>query len=86
MANHPPKRCVVVVWDEDERTLVSYTLDVDNVRAVTRRAFPMDLPASDYDDRFGDEFARRFGAATLNLLALSNRGLKPLIQITPATD
>ena len=86
MAEHPEKRCVVVMWSDERQALVSYTLDVSKVMAVTSRQFPLELPAADYDHRFDDEFARRFGGATLNLLALSNPGLKPLIKVTEADD
>jgi hypothetical protein len=86
MASHPDKRCVVVMWSDEKQALVSYTLDVSKVLAVTTRLFPLELPAADYNNVFDDEFARRFGGATLNLLALSNPDLKPLIQITEAAD
>ena len=86
MANHPEKRCVVVMWSEEKQALVSYTLDVDKVLAVTQRQFPLELPLSDYGYTFDDEFARRFGGATLNLLALSNPDLKPHIRVTQAED
>ncbi|BCF87514.1 MULTISPECIES: hypothetical protein [Paraburkholderia] len=86
MANHPEKRCVVVMWSEDKQALVSYTLDLEKVLAVTARLFPVELPVSEYNNEFDDEFARRFGGATLNLLALSNPGLKPYIKVTQADD
>lgn len=86
MANHPEKRCVVVMWSDEKQALVSYTLDVAQVLAVTSRLFPLEVPAADYENGFDDEFARRFGGATLNLLALSNPDLKPLIKITEADD
>jgi hypothetical protein len=86
MANHPDKKCVVVMWSEEKQALVSYTLEVDRVLAVTQRQFPLELPAADYNNAFDDEFARRFGGATLNLLALSNPGLKPFVKFTPAEE
>ncbi|BBP94881.1 hypothetical protein BSFA1_00100 [Burkholderia sp. SFA1] len=86
MANHPDKRCVVVMWSDEKQALVSYTLDVSKVLAVTSRLFPLELPAADFNNVFDDEFARRFGGATLNLLALSNPDLKPLIKVTEAED
>jgi hypothetical protein len=86
MHNHPGKRCVVVMWSDDKQALISYTLDVSKVLQVTSRLFPLELPASDYGNVFDDEFARRFGGATLNLLALSNPDLKPLIKVTEAED
>ncbi|MBN3846464.1 hypothetical protein G3N58_06400 [Paraburkholderia sp. Ac-20342] len=84
MANHPNKRCVVVMWSEEKQALISYTLDVEKILAVTQRLFPMELPLADYGYSLDDEFARRFGGATLNLLALSNPDLKPHIKVTPA--
>ncbi|WP_156992072.1 hypothetical protein [Paraburkholderia oxyphila] len=86
MANHPEKRCVVVMWSEEKQAVVSYTLDEEKVLAVTSRLFPLELPVADYNDTLDDEFARRFGGATLNLLALSNPGLKPFIKVTQADD
>jgi hypothetical protein len=86
MHNHPEKRCVVVMWSDEKQALISYTLDVSKVLAVTSRLFPLELPANDYNNAFDDEFARRFGGATLNLLALSNPNLKPLIKVTAAED
>ncbi|MDR5754237.1 MULTISPECIES: hypothetical protein [unclassified Caballeronia] len=56
------------------------------VRAVTSRLFPLELPAAEYNNVFDDEFARRFGGATLKLLAHSNPDLKPLIKVTDAAD
>ncbi|MGF6508613.1 MULTISPECIES: hypothetical protein [unclassified Paraburkholderia] len=64
----------------------SYTLDVEKVLAVTTRQFPLELPVADYNNTLDDEFARRFGGATLNLLALSNPELRPFIKITSAND
>ncbi|SMG60036.1 hypothetical protein [Paraburkholderia susongensis] len=86
MANHSEKRCVVVMWSEEKQALVSYTLDVRKVLAVTDRLFPLELPVADYNHALDDEFARKFGGATLNLLALSNPDLKPYIKVTPADD
>ncbi|VXC76184.1 conserved hypothetical protein [Burkholderia sp. 8Y] len=86
MANHTEKRCVVVMWSEEKRALVSYTLDVEKVLAITSRLFPLELPAADYNETFDDEFARRFGGATLNLLALSNPELKQYMKVTQSDD
>ncbi|MGF6851893.1 hypothetical protein [Paraburkholderia sp. CI3] len=86
MATHPQKRCVVVMWSEEKQALVSYTLDVEKVLAVTTRQFPLELPVADYNNTLDDEFARRFGGATLNLLALSNPELRPFLKITSAND
>ncbi len=86
MAKHPEKKCVVVMWSDEAQALVSYTLEVDRVLAVTQRLFPMELPLADYDYNLDDEFVRRFGAATLNLLAVSNPELKPHLKFTPAED
>ncbi|MBC8724667.1 hypothetical protein [Paraburkholderia sp. 31.1] len=86
MATHPQKRCVVVMWSEEKQALVSYTLEVEKVLAVTTRQFPLELPVADYNNTLDDEFARRFGGATLNLLALSNPELRPFIKITSAND
>ncbi|RKP46846.1 hypothetical protein [Trinickia fusca] len=86
MAEHPDKKCVVVMWSDEKQALVSYTLEVDKVLAVTQRLFPLELPLEDYDYNLDDEFVRRFGGATLNLLALSNPELKPHLKFTPAKD
>ena len=86
MANHPVKRCVVVMWSEEKHALVSYTLDEEKVLAATARLFPFELPVADYNGTLDDEFARRFGGATLNLLALSNPSLKPYIKVTQTDD
>lgn len=86
MENHLNKRCIVVMWSEEKQAFVSYTLDVSKVLAVTSRLFLLELPVADYKNVFDDEFARRFGGATLNLLALSNPDLKPFIKITEAED
>ena len=84
MADHPEKRCVVVMWSDEKQVLISYTLDVAQVLAVTSRLFPLEVPAAECENGFDDELARRFGGATLNLLALSNPDLKPRIKITEA--
>jgi len=80
------KRCVVVMWSEEKRALVSYSLDVQKVLAITERLFPLELPLADYDHTLHDEFARRFGGATLNLLAITNPELKPYIKVTQQPD
>jgi len=80
------KRCVVVMWSEEKRALVSYSLDVQKVLAITERLFPLELPLADYVHTLDDEFARRFGGATLNLLAITNPELKPYIKITQQPD
>ena len=82
MAVDNPKRCVVVMWDEQQQQLVSYTLDVEKVRAINARGFPLELPIADFGGVIDDEFARRFGSATLNLLALTHRDMKPLLKTT----
>ncbi|MCC8401437.1 hypothetical protein LJ655_05935 [Paraburkholderia sp. MMS20-SJTN17] len=86
MANIPERRRVVVMWSEDKQALVSYTLDAEKVQAVTERFFPLELPLADYNNALYDEFAKQFGAATLNLLALSNPDMKPFVKTTPAED
>lgn len=86
MAEHPDKKCVVVMWSDEKQALVSYTLDVEKVLSVTQRLFPLELPAEDYGYNFDDEFVRRFGGATLNLLGLSNPELKAYLKFTPAND
>ncbi|MEX3957673.1 hypothetical protein [Trinickia sp. EG282A] len=86
MVKHPEKKCVVVMWSEEKQALISYTLEVERVLAVTQRLFPMELPLADYSYNLDDEFVRRFGAATLNLLAVSNPDLKPHLKFTPAAD
>jgi hypothetical protein len=84
MANHTEKRCVVIMWSDEKQALVSYTLDVAKVLAVKQRQFPLELPVADYNNALDDEFARQFGGATLNLLALSNPDLQPFIKVTQA--
>jgi hypothetical protein len=74
------------MWSEENQALVSYTLEVDRVIGVTQRLFPLELPLADYGGDLDDEFARKFGGATLNLLALSNPELKPHLKFTPAED
>lgn len=86
MANHPERKCVVVMWSEEKQALVSYTLEVGRAIGVTQRLFPMELPLADYDYNLDDEFVRRFGAATLNLLAVSNPDLKQYLKFTPQAD
>ncbi|KXU87836.1 hypothetical protein CI15_14025 [Paraburkholderia monticola] len=76
----------MVMWSEDKQALVSYTLAAEKVHAVTQRLFPLELPIADYNNTLDDEFAKRFGAATLNLLALSNPDMKPFVKTTPAED
>ncbi|WP_321939115.1 MULTISPECIES: hypothetical protein [unclassified Paraburkholderia] len=86
IAKHPVKRCVVVMWFEEKQALVSYTLEEEKVLSATARLFPLEVPVANYSDTLDDEFAWRFGGATLNLLALSNPGLKPYIKVTQADD
>jgi len=86
MANHPVKMCVVILWSEEAESLVSYTLEEDRVRAVTQRLFPLEIPVAEFDDELDDEFARKFGAAILNVLSLANPSLAPFVKVTQAED
>ncbi len=74
------------MWFEEKQALVSYTLEEEKVLSATARLFPLEVPVANYSDTLDDEFAWRFGGATLNLLALSNPGLKPYIKVTQADD
>ncbi|WP_144158010.1 hypothetical protein [Paraburkholderia sp. BCC1885] len=61
---------------------MSYTLEVETVKAINARVFPLELPIVDYGGVIDDDFARRFGSATLNLPALTHPDMKPLIKTT----
>ena len=82
MPANTERRCVVVMWSEENQSLVSYTIDVQKVLTVTQRLFPLELPLADYNDTIDDEFARRFGCATLSLLAITNPELKPYMKVS----
>lgn len=42
---------------------MTYTLDVEKVKAIIARVFLLELPIAAYGEVIDDDFARRFGSA-----------------------
>jgi hypothetical protein len=74
------QRAIVVIYDDDEKIITSYTCEVEKVEKVIQSGFGLDLKVSDFNCLLDDEFSWKFGAATLDLLSLYNPGLKSFIK------
>lgn len=76
------KRCVVVVFDPDNERITSYSCDEGKIKPILSKEFGLELDLADFQSKLDDEFARKFGASTLSLLALYHPELKPLLSFT----
>ncbi len=80
MSTRPPKS-VVVGYDAQNRELTFQTVEDSKLRSLlTGTVYPILL--DDFGGRIDDEFARRFGVAILNCLALFKPDLKSLMDVT----
>jgi hypothetical protein len=80
MSTRPPKS-IVVGYDAENRELTFQTVEDAKLRSLlTGTVYPILL--DDFGGRIDDEFARRFGVAILNCLALYKPELKPLMSVT----
>ncbi|KKB62405.1 hypothetical protein WM40_17350 [Robbsia andropogonis] len=81
-----PSQCVVVFWNDDEQSFVSYSLDASRVKPLVENALPLEVHVEDFGGVIDDEFARKLGGANIKVLAATNPAIKPLDQITTHPD
>ena len=80
MSTRKPKS-LVVDFDPENRELTFQTVEDSKLRPLlTGTVYPILL--DDFGGKIDDEFARRFGVAILNCLALYKPELKTLMNVT----
>ncbi|AME24197.1 hypothetical protein [Burkholderia sp. PAMC 26561] len=90
MALNHPKRSIVIDFSAEDARLLVYPVEREKTQSIIANALEIpilfDEAASRVGDRYqlDDEFARRFGVAMLNLLALSYPDLKQDITASQA--
>ena len=90
MASNHPKRSIIIDFSAEDARLLIYPIEREKTQPIVAGAFGIpilfDETAAQVGDRYqlDDEFARRFGVAMLNLLALSYPELKQDITASQA--
>ncbi|WP_175689602.1 hypothetical protein [Burkholderia anthina] len=81
MAKHSPY-AVVVMYDEDQQRLTVKAADSDKLTPQLQGVLEMPILLDEFDYRIDDEFARRLGAAMLNLIAAGQPGIEKYMSVT----
>ncbi|QTD93398.1 hypothetical protein [Burkholderia anthina] len=81
MAKHPPY-AVVVMYDEDQQRLTVKAADPGKLAPQLQGVLEMPILLDEFDYRIDDEFARRLGAAMLNLIAAGQPGIEKYMSVT----
>lgn len=76
------RRCVVITYDPENERLVSYSCEEDKIKPAIAGKFELPLNLEDFGRNIDDEFARKFGVASLSVLALYNPELKDFLNFT----
>jgi hypothetical protein len=90
MASNHPKRSIIIDFSAEDARLLVYPVEREKTQPIIADALEIpilfDESAAQVGDRYllDDEFARRFGVAMLNLLALSYPELKQDITASQA--
>jgi hypothetical protein len=90
MASNHPKRSIIIDFSAEDARLLVYPVEREKTQTIIADALEIpilfDESAAQVGDRYllDDEFARRFGVAMLNLLALSYPELKQDITASQA--
>ena len=71
-------------YDADRQMLICNVVAEAQVVPLTKGKLEIPVLLEEFDHRVDDEFARRFGAAVLSVLAEYKPELKPYLQLTPA--
>ncbi|WP_347554848.1 hypothetical protein [Robbsia sp. KACC 23696] len=75
-------QCIISVWDDEEKAVVSYGVDATKVRSLIASAMPFDMRLDEHDHVVDDEFARILGGRIMKFLAVTNPDIKPFDKIT----
>ncbi|MDF0506557.1 hypothetical protein POK33_38045 [Burkholderia cenocepacia] len=81
MAKHAPY-ALVVTYDEHEQRLNVKAGDPNRLAPHLAGALEMPILLEEHDYQLDDEFARRLGAAMLNLLAAGQPGIEKYMSVT----
>ncbi|PFH19723.1 hypothetical protein [Burkholderia sp. JKS000303] len=81
MAKHSPY-AVVVIYDEDQQSLIVKAADPDKLAPQLQGVLEMPILLDEFDYRIDDEFARRLGAAMLNLIAAGQPCIEKYMSVT----
>ena len=75
---------IVVRYDAERKMVICNVVDETKIEPLIQGKLDIPVVLEDFDDRVDDEFARRFGAAVLSVLAEYKPDLKPYLDLTPA--
>ncbi|SMG51408.1 hypothetical protein [Paraburkholderia susongensis] len=75
---------IVVHYDTEQKMLVCNAVAEAAVRPLCEGKLDIPVLLEEFDFKLDDEFARRFGAAILSLLAEYKPELKQFVSVTPA--
>ena len=81
MARHSPY-AVVVIYDEDRQRLNVKAADPRKLAPQLDGVLEMPILLEEFDYRIDDEFARRLGAAMLNLIAAGQPDIEKYMSVT----
>lgn len=81
MAKHSPY-AVVVIYDEDRQSFIVKAADPDKLEPQLQGVLEMPILLDEFDYRIDDEFARRLGAAMLNLIAAGQPCIEKYMSVT----
>lgn len=81
MSNPPPRRSIVVSYDEAEDKLTVCSLNDADIATFVARALKADWPLASVNHELTDDLAQRLGATALSVLALYNPTLKPMLKV-----
>ncbi|MDR6379577.1 hypothetical protein PQR11_28460 [Paraburkholderia strydomiana] len=79
-----PPCSVVVTYDQDRQRLILQTADRAKIAGALKGESEIPVLLDDFKFKLDDEFARRFGAGVLALIALGQPDLKQYISFTEA--
>ncbi|MDN7537009.1 hypothetical protein [Burkholderia cenocepacia] len=81
MATHPPY-AVVVQYDDEQQRLSVKAADPAKLAPQLKGVLEMPIMLEEFDYRIDDEFARRLGAAMLNLIAAGQPEIEKFMSVT----
>ncbi|KWA10651.1 MULTISPECIES: hypothetical protein [Burkholderia] len=81
MAKHSPY-AVVVAYDEEQQRLSVKAADPNKLAPQLHGVLEMPILLEEFDYRIDDEFARRLGAAMLNLIAAGQPEIEKYMSVT----
>ncbi|RDJ97199.1 hypothetical protein DLM46_38705 [Paraburkholderia lacunae] len=79
-----PPCSVVVTYDQDRQQLIFQSVEKGRIASALKGAIEMPVLLDEFEFRLDDEFARRFGASVLTLIALGQPDIKQYMTFTEA--